>query len=838
MSPDDSRHDWMTAPHRQLRYEHFVAEHERRREVLCALGNGVFVTRGSSPWAHDDGVHYPATYLAGGYNRAVSVVGDRDVENEDLVNLANWWPIGLRIRCDPDAGDEPATWFEPSDADLVEHVQVLHLDRGMLEDRARFGTPDGVVVQVHEERLVHMADAHLAAQRAVITVASDDRVPVELQLSAGIDGGVDNHGVERYEQLESHHADVLETGGRCLGDDGREPAARIWLRRRTKSSHLDVATGATIAFAGVSASTVDVGDDRVDARATGAIGPGQHVSVDKVIATHTSVDQPGYEPVTDMHHALDHAGSYDDIAASHERAWADLWAADDLRFETGDDWADTVLALHRFHLHQSYSELSTDRDVGVPARGWHGEAYRGHIFWDELFVLPLFNYKFPDRTRAAIRYRHRRLPEARRAARSDGHRGAMLPWQSASTGREESQQWHLNPESGRWNPDPTHRQRHIGIAVAYNVWQHRCVTGDDEFLYEVGAELMLSIADFFADLATWDDDKQRFVICGVIGPDEYHTGYVGADEHGLDNNAYTNVMTSWLLDRALSIADELPPIHRDRLMSRLDLDDDRLRHWRAVSTKLYVPFIDADAAVDSSFPIIEQFEGYAELDEFDWDGYRSRYDDISRLDRILEAEGDTTNRYKASKQADVVMLFYLLTATELTSTFERLGYRFDADAIPANIDYYLDRTSHGSTLSMVVHAWVQARRDRAGSWKQYQRALASDVEDVQGGTTPEGIHLGAMAGTVDLAQRCYSGLAIDGDVVTLNPRLPDEVSSLGFSIQVRTHWRLGITVTHADATVSCQSARPEPVRVAIKSEVVDVHPGTSHRFDLTDLKGP
>ena len=95
-----------------------------------------------------------------------------------------------------------------------------------------------------------------------------------------------------------------------------------------------------------------------------------------------------------------------------------------------------------------------------------------------------------------------------------------------------------------------------------------------------------------------------------------------------------------------------------------------------------------------------------------------------------------------------------------------------------------------------------------------------------------------MAGTVDLAQRCYSGLAIDSDVVTLNPRLPDEVSSLSFSIQVRTHWRLGITVTRADPTVSCRSARSEPVRVAIKGEVVDVHPGASHRFDLTELKSP
>ncbi len=830
----------MNSP-RELRYDRFVPEQEGRREVLCAVGNGVFVSRGSAAWAAADGIHYPATYLAGGYDRACSTVGGREIENEDLVNLVNWWPIALRWRSGEGAPNDPAAgWFEPTDAELADHLQVLHLDRGVLEHRARFRTPDGAVLQIHEERLVHMADAHLAAQRTLITFEHDDSQLFELRVGAGIDGGVDNHGVERYEELESHHAEVFDTAGRPLDDTDPRSGGRIWLRRRTNSSHLEVATGATVEIAGLTDIAVDAEGQRVDVRAAGLLAPGDQVRVDKIIATRTSRDRPGYEPVTDMHRTLDRAGSYDDVVAAHGRAWAELWETDDLRLETGDEWADTVLALHRFHLHQSYSELSVDRDAGIPARGWHGEAYRGHIFWDELFVLPLFNYKFPQRTRAAIRYRHRRLGEAQQAARAAGHRGAMFPWQSGSTGREESQQWHLNPKSGRWNPDPTHRQRHIGLAIAYNAWQHRCVTADDEFLYEVGAELILSVADYFADLASWDDEKRRFVICGVIGPDEYHTGYVDRTEHGLDNNAYTNVMTSWLLDHALGLIDELPLPQRGRILKRLDLDQDRLDHWRAVSRQLYVPFIEVDPTNGDheTIPIIEQFEGYADLDEFDWDGYRERYGDISRLDRILEAEDDTTNRYKASKQADVVMLFYLLTAQELSEIFDRLGYEFGPDAIPANIDYYRARTSHGSTLSMVVHAWVQARRDRARSWEQYQKALASDVDDVQGGTTPEGIHLGAMAGTVDLAQRCYSGLAIDGDIVRLNPRLPDEVRSLSFSIQFRTHWRVNIEVTHSETTVSCASVHPDPIRVAVKDEVVELLPGASHRFDLVELKGP
>jgi hypothetical protein len=141
---------------------------------------------------------------------------------------------------------------------------------------------------------------------------------------------------------------------------------------------------------------------------------------------------------------------------------------------------------------------------------------------------------------------------------------------------------------------------------------------------------------------------------------------------------------------------------------------------------------------------------YEDLAELDWDTYRSRFGDISRLDRIPEEENDTPNAYKASKQADVLMLFYLLSSDELAGIFDRLGYEFESDMIRRTIDYYLQRTSHGSTLSRVVHSWVLARSDRERSWKFYEAALRSDLDDLQGGTTAEGIHLGAMAGTVDL----------------------------------------------------------------------------------------
>jgi trehalose/maltose hydrolase-like predicted phosphorylase len=178
------------------------------------------------------------------------------------------------------------------------------------------------------------------------------------------------------------------------------------------------------------------------------------------------------------------------------------------------------------------------------------------------------------------------------------------------------------------------------------------------------------------------------------------------------------------------------------------------------------------------------------------------------------------------------MLFYLLSADELRALLERLGYRLEPAAIPRNVDYYLRRTSHGSTLSGVVHAWVLARSDRSRSWSFFAEALASDVHDVQGGTTAEGIHLGAMAGTVDLAQRCYTGLETREDVLWLSPGLPEGLDGLDFAVRYRGHWGVHLHVTPEVLRVLVAGSESSPLKVGFKGEVVEVDPGGMREFPL------
>ena len=197
----------------------------------------------------------------------------------------------------------------------------------------------------------------------------------------------------------------------------------------------------------------------------------------------------------------------------------------------------------------------------------------------------------------------------------------------------------------------------MNIAVAYNVWQYYVVTGDREFLSHYGAEMIMEVARLFASLATLDGATGRYHITGVMGPDEYHEKYPGSNEPGLRNNAYTNVMAVWVMERALEIRGLLPAARVSEIAERIGLEPDEVERWRDITRKMTVPF--------HGDGIISQFEGYERLEEFDWKAAQEKHGDIKRLDRILKAEGDSPDRYKLSKQADVLMLFYLLPPKDL-----------------------------------------------------------------------------------------------------------------------------------------------------------------------------
>ncbi|WP_431945119.1 glycoside hydrolase family 65 protein [Actinacidiphila sp. bgisy167] len=789
-------------------YEGYDPARERLREALCTLGNGYFATRAAAPETTAGPHHYPGTYAAGCYNRLDSTVAGRTVRNEDLVNLPNWLPLRFRIR---DGG----TWFTPDDGSLLEHRQDLDLRHATLTRTFRLRDPRGRILAVEQTRLVHMSDPHLAALRTVFRAEGD--WSGELEVESALDGAVANTGVARYRALNGRHLTGTQTGT-------AEPDT-VWLRCRTTASDIRITLAARTRATPRPADTgsFEAGERTVVHRLTVPVAPDRPAVVEKTVALHTSRDRAIGDP---LHAALDRVGRSPDfrgLLASHAAAWERLWhrAGLDVPGEAG-----RILRLHTFHVLQTLSPHTAELDVGVPARGLHGEAYRGHVFWDELFVLPYLDLHFPEVSRALLEYRHRRLGEACLAAERAGRTGAMYPWQSGSDGREETQTLHLNPRSGRWLPDHTRLQHHVGSAVAYNIWRYAQATGDTEFLHTKGAEMLLQIARFWACLATWDPDRDsggRYRIRGVVGPDEYHDAYPDSASPGIDDNAYTNLTAAWVLDRALHLWRTLPAPRRDELRERMGLAAEETDRWEDVSHKLYVPW---------HAGVISQFAGYGELEELDWEGLRARYGDIRRLDRILEAEGDCVNRYQASKQADVLMLGFLFPPGELHRLLAHLGYELDDSTWRATVEHYLRRTSHGSTLSAVVHAWVLARTDRAGAWSCAQEALLGDVTDIQGGTTEEGVHLGAMAGTLDLVQRGLTGLEAREDALWLDPAPLPQLSRFALTVRYRGHWGVRIHVDRDHVGIAVPAFAAAPVRVRLDGRTWSVAPGRSRLLDL------
>lgn len=536
----------------------------------------------------------------------------------------------------------------------------------------------------------------------------------------------------------------------------------------------------------------------------------------------TSRDDAITEPLAS---AGRHVLRYSDFAAAyleHAAAWEELWDICDIRLPR-EPRTQLLLRLHVAHVLQVCSRHTSRLDAGVPARGLNGEAYRGHVFWDELYVYPFLDLRIPEVTKGLIMYRYRRLAEAQASAAEAGYRGAMYPWQSGSDGTEETQLVHLNPLSGLWDPDLSRHQRHVSAAIFYNVWRYYQATDDFEFLADQGAEMMLEITRFWASIAEYNPERDRYEIHGVMGPDEFHERYPGSDEAGLHNNAYTNVMVSWIAAKAIEVLELMSTSRQTALRAALRVTNEELQRWSEMSRKMFVPFHDG---------VISQFEGYEKLDEVDWDHYRAAYPNIQRMDRILRAEGHDPNRFKVSKQADAVMLFFLFDDNELRPIFDRLGYEYDRDLVRRTVDYYDERTSHGSTLSFVAYAGVLSGFDPDSSWERFKVALESDVSDLQGGTTKEGIHMGVMAGTLDLVQRYYVGARIYDGVLMFRPRLLPHLDGVSFSMRYRgTPLRVQISGETLSVLAEVEGFRV-PVRVGVNGETVQLEAGQSHEFQV------
>ncbi len=787
-----------------LTYSDYEPEREKLREALCTLGNGYFASRGAGEESIADKYHYPGTYFAGCYNRLESIIEGKEIYNEDLVNMPNWLPITFKHKNDEE-------WYNLDNIEILDYRQELNLKKGLLQRSISIKDQKGRVTHLNYQRFISMANPHVAGQMFQLKPGNWSG---EILIKSGLDGSVINSGVDRYKELNSKHLDILK-----IEDEENN---QFSLLTRTNQSHIEVAyTLFQELFKNhqklANKPEIEKNPQSIYAIFHCHVNEYQTLILEKrlTVAKNNDVATSDCLTYTKNLMFLVKKKPYHHLLEEQFHAWRNIWKLCDIKIQAqGED--QRILRLHIFHLLQTVSHNSIRVDTGIPARGLHGESYRGHIFWDELFIIPFYNFYFPQMARSLLLYRYYRLDMARLLAVRNGYQGAMYPWQSASNGDEVTQTIHLNPRSHAWVPDYSHYQRHVNAAIVYNIWQYYLATGDKSFLCDYGAEMVFEIARFWASIVQFNPIAERYEINHVVGPDEYHEKYPYSDQEGINNNAYTNVMAVWSIERALEILSLLPSGRCEELKEKLQLHDKEIAYWFDITLKMKIPFHDND--------IISQFDGYEQLPEFNWDEYIAKYGNIERLDRILKAENDSSDNYKVSKQADVLMLLYLFSYEELHSIFTKLGYLFNEEILLKNIYYYLRRTSHGSTLSKVVIASLYRYINPEIALKYYQEVLDSDLLDLQGGTTHEGIHLGAMASTIFINLRCFAGIDIKHGKLSFSPRLPARINMLNFNLQFHQQW-LEVLVTRDRFEIELGKESTLPLSVIIQNRECNLQPG-------------
>jgi kojibiose phosphorylase len=398
----------------------------------------------------------------------------------------------------------------------------------------------------------------------------------------------------------------------------------------------------------------------------------------------------------------------------------------------------------------------TQETESIGARGLSGLSYFNHVFWDtEIFVVPFFIYTHPETARTLLAYRYRNLAGARQKARDMGHKGALFPWESADKGVETTPPYGIGAHGEMIPILSGLLEHHISADVGWATWEYWKGTGDDEFMERMGTELLLETARFWASRAS-RDELGRFHIPMVVGPDEYH--------EGVDDNAYTNVLARYNIERAIDAwawLTERAPGKATELGERVGLTPGELAHWRNVAGALVDGF-------DPATKLYEQFAGFYEMDDVDPAALAAR---PMAADLLLGRE--VTLKSKVVKQADVVMLCYVLPN------------EIPADAALANLRYYEPITSHGSSLSPGIHAALAARLGQIKlAAEAFRMAADIDLSDNMGNAA-RGLHMATMGGLWQAAVMGFGGVRRSDETLVIDPHLPEEWSSLDYSVRFR-----------------------------------------------------
>ncbi|MDZ7961567.1 MAG: beta-phosphoglucomutase [Aulosira sp. DedQUE10] len=721
------------------------------KETVFTLSNGYLGTRGT----FEEG--YPqdssATLINGVYDKVV-------ISHTELVNCPSWLPLVVKV-----AGDR----FSMDSGEILNYERRLDLRLGILSRDVRWRSPKGHTLDFHFERFASLADQHVLAIRAQVTSIDFEG---EVSFTVGLDSEPQTQGVP--------HWKVLNQGG---------VEEIIWLYNQTRHSEIQLGMATKLVVEGEDAPPVCLENATSSPTLTTTFQaiPGKTVTVEKIVTVFTSRETE--IPIAAALERLADEPRYSTLLAAHITAWDQVWQDSDIIIE-GDRHAQLTVRYNLFQL-LAVAPRHDDR-VSIPPKTLSGFAYRGHIFWDtEIFILPFLTLTQPALARNLLTYRYHTLPGARRKAQEAGYQGAMYAWESADTGDEVTPRWvpHANG-SGElvriWCGDI---EVHINADVAYAVWHYWQTTSDDDWMRDYGAEIILDTAVFWQSRVEWNAERQSYDILDVIGPDENHDR--------VNNNAFTNLMVRWHLQSALALWDWMKQVYPEKsaqLAQQLNLTTERLHHWADIQERIFVN-------QNKSTGLIEQFEGFYQLEEINFADYEPR---TTSLQGLLGIEA--TNQKQILKQPDVLMLIYLLRE------------QYDYKTLATNWDYYTKRTDHtyGSSLGPAINAILACDLNQpTHAYTHFLRSALVDLEDVRRNAA-EGIHAASAGGVWQAVVFGFGGIKMTEFGPVASPHLPPSWKRLKFRLQWHNQWydfdlrqETDMEIANQAADNTLQSSQPE-----------------------------
>lgn len=690
------------------------------KETVFTLGNGYLGVRGSfeEGYIHE----HSGTIINGVYD-------DVAIAATEIVNCPNWLPLTIKV------GGET---FRMNEGEILKYKRSLDMRLGILTRDVCWKSPSGYTLDLHFERFVSLASQHFLAIHCEITSLD---YAGEIEVTAGFESEPHTLGIEHWQTIKEGGTDKI-----------------IWLHGKTLHSEIELSMAAKLVVENEADNFAREFECSSQLTKSFQIQPGETVSVEKIVTVYTSrqTSTPAEIALID----LVEAPSYSTLLATHIAAWERVWLDSDVIIE-GDEKAQLSI---RYNIFQILAATPRHEDkVSIPPKTLSGFEYRGHIFWDtEIFILPLLTFTQPALARNLLNYRYHTLPGARRKAENLGYKGAMFAWESAATGDEVTPSWVPDPNGKLVRIWCGELEIHINADIAYASWNYWQNTGDNQWMRDYGAEMILDTANFWESRVSWNEQRQSYDILNVIGPDENH--------EQVDNNAFTNVMVQWHLNTVGKLWEWLTRNHPEKateLAIKLNINPQKLENFAFIADNIYLN-------QDSETGLIEQFDGFYDLEYVNFDDYEPRKKSMQGILGVEE-----TQAKQILKQPDVLMLFYMMRD------------RFDLATITKNWNYYTPRTDHvyGSSLGPAINAIIACDLNKPDeAYTHFMRAALVDLDNIRSNAN-QGIHAASAGGLWQAVVFGFAGIRItENGIITAYPNLPAHWKRLKFRLQWHNQW--------------------------------------------------